>query len=342
MSTAVQSNTSINDEIVSSQEDTIATSGTDQAQDSKKNKFPGFNLYIKNLDDSFTDATLREVFDSFGTITSAKVMCDSAGKSKGFGFVCFTTQEEANTAVTKMNGRIVGTKPLYVAMAQKKEDRKQYLNSKYKNFSTNPNVQSSPVVLRPAVHVREPVPASYVPGSNAVNAPMQLRSVSNNDTINSNSAGVTYVMPPTNPPVTYMPMYYQPLFLLPNVNVVPQPPPPPAQVPVLHQPIYLHSSKTNTLIYSTGIQANPPQMPVPGVQVYTSSPNNLENTGVAVHTISTRGIPTKQQETYDDQDDSIETLLAHEVQKKAIVSSDIPNGEFNCHISPAAKDLSAA
>lgn len=336
---AVQSNTSIKNEIVSSQEEgtlSMPVSGTDQVQDNKKNKFPGFNLYIKNLDDSFTDVTLREVFDSFGTITSAKVMCDSSGKSKGFGFVCFTTLEEANAAVAKMNGRIVGTKPLYVAMAQKKEERKQYLNTKYTNLSTNGNAYRPPVVLRPAVH--EPVMSpSYLPGSNAVNAPMQLRSVSNNEMVNPNSAGVTYVMP-TNPPVTYMPMYYQPLYLFPNLNVVP---PAPAQVPVIHQPIYLHSSKTNTLIYSTGVQTNPPQMPVPGVQVYTSSHNNLDRAGVAVHTISTRGVPPKDKEPYDEQDDHIETL-AHEIQNKAIVSSDVPDTKYNYHINPAAQDVSPA
>jgi polyadenylate-binding protein len=94
------------------------------------NRYQGVNLYVKNLDDTIDDERLRKEFQPYGTITSAKVM-NEEGRSKGFGFVCFSSPEEATKAVTEMNGRIIVAKPLYVALAQRKEDRKAHLASQY-------------------------------------------------------------------------------------------------------------------------------------------------------------------------------------------------------------------
>ncbi|KAL6453680.1 PAB1 Polyadenylate-binding protein [Candida maltosa Xu316] len=90
-------------------------------------KYQGVNLFVKNLDDGIDSEKLEEEFKPFGTITSAKVMVDDTGKSKGFGFVCFTTPEEATKAITEMNQRMVNGKPLYVALAQRKDVRRSQL-----------------------------------------------------------------------------------------------------------------------------------------------------------------------------------------------------------------------
>lgn len=94
------------------------------------NRYHGVNLYVKNLDEQIDDERLRKEFSQFGTITSARVMTEG-GRTKGFGFVCFSSPEEATKAVTEMNGRIVVAKPLYVALAQRKEDRKAHLAAQY-------------------------------------------------------------------------------------------------------------------------------------------------------------------------------------------------------------------
>ncbi|XP_042415756.1 polyadenylate-binding protein 2-like [Zingiber officinale] len=93
--------------------------------------FQGVNLYVKNLHDSIGDDSLRELFAGFGTITSCKVMRDNFGKSKGSGFVAFLSQEDGSRALSEMNGKMVSGKPLYVAVAQRKEDRRALLQAQF-------------------------------------------------------------------------------------------------------------------------------------------------------------------------------------------------------------------
>lgn len=133
----------------------------EEKKQERQNRYMGINLYIKNLDDTIDDERLRKEFTPFGTITSAKVMNEN-GRSKGFGFVCFSAPEEATKAVTDMNGRIVGSKPLYVALAQRKEDRKNHLASQYMQRLTTSrmqNTQMNPVYTNTA----GPAAAMYLP-----------------------------------------------------------------------------------------------------------------------------------------------------------------------------------
>jgi len=123
-------------------------------QRERASKFQGVNLYVKNLDDSINDDRLREAFAAFGTITSAKVMNDERGTSRGFGFVCFSSPEEATRAVSEMNGKMLSSKPLFVALAQKKEQRRVQLEAMHRLH---------PGLPMPAAGA--PVPALYYAGA---------------------------------------------------------------------------------------------------------------------------------------------------------------------------------
>ncbi|KAK6258560.1 RNA recognition motif domain - like 10 [Theobroma cacao] len=117
-------------------------------------KFEGLNLYVKNLDDSIDDDKLRELFSEFGTITSCKVMRDPNGISRGSGFIAFSTSEEASRALAGMNGKMVVSKPLYVALAQRKEERRARLQAQFS--------QMRPGAMAPGVGPRMPM---YPPGA---------------------------------------------------------------------------------------------------------------------------------------------------------------------------------
>jgi RNA recognition motif-containing protein len=66
----------------------------------------GKKLYVGNLPYSATDQILMETFADFGTVESAKIIMDrDSGRSKGFGFVEMSTDDEARNAITKLNGQ---------------------------------------------------------------------------------------------------------------------------------------------------------------------------------------------------------------------------------------------
>lgn len=91
----------------------------------------GLNLYVKNLAENMTNQALENLFAPHGKITSCVAMKDDKGVCKGFGFVCYSTPEEAKAAVRAMHLQVVQGKPLYVGMAERKDDRKERLTTTF-------------------------------------------------------------------------------------------------------------------------------------------------------------------------------------------------------------------
>ena len=79
----------------------------------------GKKLYVGNLTYGVTDSALEQMFAAHGTVESAQVIMDrDTGRSKGFGFVEMETDQEAQAAMTGLNGKEVDGRALTVNEAR--------------------------------------------------------------------------------------------------------------------------------------------------------------------------------------------------------------------------------
>ena len=81
-------------------------------------------LYVSNLAFAMSDSTLEELFGAIGQVVSAKVITDrDTGRSKGFGFVEMSTDQEATDAIEKLNGTEVLGRAIGVSEARPQQPR---------------------------------------------------------------------------------------------------------------------------------------------------------------------------------------------------------------------------
>ena len=82
------------------------------------------NIYVGNLSFDETDTSLREAFAVHGEVTSARVISDrETGRSRGFGFVEMSNQDEALAAIADLNGKMLNGRELRVNEARPRGDR---------------------------------------------------------------------------------------------------------------------------------------------------------------------------------------------------------------------------
>ena len=84
----------------------------------------GKKLYVGNLSYTMDSSQLQELFSQYGTVQSAQVISDrDTGRSKGFGFVEMSSDQEAQAAISGLHGQQHGGRPLTVNEARPREDR---------------------------------------------------------------------------------------------------------------------------------------------------------------------------------------------------------------------------
>ena len=82
------------------------------------------NIYVGNLARDVSDDDLRQAFEAFGQVESINIIKDKfTGESRGFGFVEMPTRDEANAAISGLNGQEMKGRSLNVNEARPRPDR---------------------------------------------------------------------------------------------------------------------------------------------------------------------------------------------------------------------------
>jgi RNA recognition motif-containing protein len=85
------------------------------------------NIYVGNLSNDATDETIKHAFESFGEVTSARVIKDKyTGQSRGFGFVEMSVLSQAQTAIKSLNGTELMGKQMNVSEARPRSNEGRF------------------------------------------------------------------------------------------------------------------------------------------------------------------------------------------------------------------------
>ncbi len=89
------------------------------------------NIYVSNLGFNVQDEDLKNLFTSYGEVTSAKVIIDrTTNQSRGFGFVEMSNEEASQKAIAELNGTSIENRTIKVMEAKPREERPKYNNSR--------------------------------------------------------------------------------------------------------------------------------------------------------------------------------------------------------------------
>ena len=96
------------------------------------------NIYVSNLSFNTSDAELQDLFSKFGEVSSAKVITDrETGRSRGFGFVEMSNDEEGKAAMAGLNNKEVEGRAMSVSVAKEREERSSNGGGSRGGYSNN-------------------------------------------------------------------------------------------------------------------------------------------------------------------------------------------------------------
>jgi RNA recognition motif-containing protein len=95
-------------------------------------------LFVGSLPYSMTDEELNQLFAAHGTVLSAKVIVDrETQRSRGYGFVEMSTEQEAQSAIENLNGHEVNGRAIVVNEARSPEEKKEQQNDNQGSFGSD-------------------------------------------------------------------------------------------------------------------------------------------------------------------------------------------------------------
>lgn len=98
------------------------------------------NIYVSNLNFSTSSESLQELFAALGEVSSAKIITDrETGRSRGFGFVEMTNDEEGQSAISELNETDFEGKTIRVSEARPRPERSGGYNDRGGNGGYNRN-----------------------------------------------------------------------------------------------------------------------------------------------------------------------------------------------------------
>jgi RNA recognition motif-containing protein len=90
------------------------------------------NIYVGNLSFEVTEEDLRQAFESFGQLSSVKVITDrDTGRSKGFGFIEMADNAEAQSAISGLNGKELQGRAIKVNEARPRSEGRRDSRRRY-------------------------------------------------------------------------------------------------------------------------------------------------------------------------------------------------------------------